>query len=428
MSTTRLRVSSYCKLHLIYSYFLLFLWTRFQKEEIKMQLIEIRPLDSKSKFDLNVFVDVMWKLYDQKKYPTWVPPLRLSVLDNLDVVKNPFYRNSDIQLYLALKNSIPVGRIAAIECRPHNHFHQEKIGFYGFFECEDNQETANALFEAAENWARSRGLTALRGPMNPSTNHECGLLVRGQSHHPYVMTTWNPKYYEALHERAHYKGVKDLLGYYIAADQGKDLPPRVVQIAEEARKSSRIIFRDFDIKNFDSEVEKCFEIYNSAWESNWGFFPMTRDEFFHMAKDMKLILDTRFAYIAEVDGKPAGFNLVLPDVNQILKYIPSGKLFPTGIFKLLLGKKLLKTGRCITLGIKPEYRGAGIFALFSYENFRRAKKAGWIGGEASWILEDNEAMNKPWRDLGAPIYKRWRIYEKSLNCDLNHGSEVIESR
>jgi GNAT superfamily N-acetyltransferase len=161
-------------------------------------------------------------------------------------------------------------------------------------------------------------------------------------------------------------------------------------------------------------VDKCFDVYNSAWEKNWGFFPMTKEEFTFAAKDMKMILDPRMAFMAEVDGKAAGFMLAIPDFNYIFKRIPNGKLFPTGIFKLLIGKKLLKTVRIITLGVKPEFRGTGIFALFTYEAFERAKKFGYVAGEASWILEDNAAMNKPWQDLGAPLYRRWRIYEKAI--------------
>jgi len=127
---------------------------------------------------------------------------------------------------------------------------------------------------------------------------------------------------------------------------------------------------------------------------------------------MKMVLDPEFAFIAEKHGKPAGFMLALPDYNHIFKRIPNGKLFPTGFLKLLLGKKMLKTVRILTLGVKPEFRGSGIFALFTYESFLRAKKRGVLAGEASWILEDNEAMNKPWRDLGCPLYRRWRIYER----------------
>lgn len=378
-----------------------------------MKNITIREVSGKK--GTNEFIDVAWKVYDYSQYPAWVAPLRMSVYENLDTEKNPFYKRATIQLFIAEKEGKIAGRIAAIENKAHNDFHNDQIGFYGFYECIEDQDVANALFFAAENWLKARGLNSMMGPMNPSTNHECGLLVRGQSQHPTCMTTWNPKYYEEQHDRFGLNKAKDLVAYIVAREKNVELPEKVKKYVEKLRsENSRVKFRDFDVKNFASDVDKCFEIYNSAWEKNWGFFPMTHEEFKFAAKDMKMFLDPRMAFIAEVDGKPAGFMLAMPDFNHILKRIPSGKLFPTGIFKLLLGKKLLKSVRIITLGVKPEFQGSGIFALFTYEAFERAHKYGYIAGEASWILEDNVGMNKPWQDMGAPLYRRWRIYEKQL--------------
>jgi GNAT superfamily N-acetyltransferase/predicted metal-dependent hydrolase len=379
-----------------------------------MSKITVREVSGKK--GTNEFVDVLWKIMNSKEHPQWVPPLRMSVYENLDTVKNPFYKRASIAMFIAEKDGKIAGRIAAIENKGHNEFYNDKTGFYGFFECIDDQEVANLLFKTAEDWVKARGLTSMQGPMNPSTNHECGLLVRGQSQHPTIMTTWNPKYYETLHDNYGLTKAKDLVAYIVAREKNVQLPEKVQNYVKKLRaENSRIKFRDFNTKDFPGEVERCFDIYNSAWEKNWGFFPMTKEEFVFSAKDMKMILDPRMAFIAEIDGKPAGFMLAVPDYNYIFKRIPNGKLFPTGIFKLLLGKKLLKSVRIITLGVKPEYRGGGIFALFTFEAFERAHKFGYIAGEASWILEDNEAMNKPWRDLGAPLYRRWRIYEKQLS-------------
>jgi GNAT superfamily N-acetyltransferase len=380
-----------------------------------MSKITIREVSGKK--GTNEFIDVLWKIMSQKEYPQWVPPLRMSVYENLDTVKNPFYKRATIAMFIAEKDDKIVGRIAAVENKGHNDFYKDKTGFYGFFECINDQEVANALFKTAEDWLKNRGLTSMQGPMNPSTNHECGLLVRGQSQHPTIMTTWNPKYYEELHENfGGLTKVKDLVAYIIAREKNVELPEKVQKYVKRLRtQNSHIKFRDFDVKDFAGEVAKSFEVYNSAWEKNWGFFPMTAEEFTFAAKDMKMILDPRMAFIAEINGKVAGFMLAVPDFNYIFKRIPNGKLFPTGIFKMLIGKKMLKTVRIITLGVKPEYRGSGIFALFTYEAFERAYKYGYLAGEASWILEDNEAMNKPWRDMGAPLYRRWRIYEKQLS-------------
>ena len=376
--------------------------------------ITIVALQKEDKRAAKRFIDLPWTIYNSKEHPQWVPPLRVAVRESLDTEKNPFYKRAEIQLFLAEKDGKAVGRIAAIENRGHNEFHADKVGFYGFFEAINDQEVVNALFDSAAQWLKKRGLTCMRGPVNPSTNHECGLLVRGQRQHPTIMTTWNPSYYVELHENAGLKQAKDLVAYFLPTDAGLALPEKVVKYAERIQKQSNLTFRDFDMKNFDREVELCFDSYNSAWEKNWGFVPMTREEFIHMAKDMKMVLDPEFAFIAEKNGKPAGFMLALPDFNHIFKRIRNGRLFPTGIFKILIGRRMLKTVRILTLGVKPEYRGSGIFALFTYESFLRAKRRRLIGGEASWILEDNEAMNKPWRDLGAPLYRRWRLYEREI--------------
>ncbi len=378
-----------------------------------MSNITIREVSGKKGRDQ--FIDVMWKIYNHQEHPQWVPPLRMSVYELIDTEKNPFYKRATIQLYIAEKDGKPVGRIAAIENRAHNEFYNDKTGFFGFFECIDNQEVATLLFQTAEKWVKDRGLASMMGPMNPSTNHECGLLIRGQSQHPTIQTTWNPKYYEALHDAYGLTKAKDLVAYIVVREKGVDLPEKVKKYVQKLRgENSRIKFRDLNVKNFAGEIEACFDIYNAAWEKNWGFFPMTKEEFVFAAKDMKMIMDPRMAFIAEIDGKPAGFMLAVPDYNYIFKHIKNGRLFPTGIFKLLFGKKLLKSVRIITLGVKPEYRGSGIFALFTYEAFERAQKFGYVAGEASWILEDNVAMNKPWQDLGAPLYRRWRIYEKQV--------------
>ena len=378
-----------------------------------MSNIVVREVEGKS--GIREFVDVMWKIYDQKKFPQWVPPLRLSVIEALDTVHNPFYKRADIQLFIAERDGKPVGRIAAVHNKAHNEFHNDKVGFYGFFESIDDQAVADELFSAAASWLKKRGLVQMQGPMNPSTNHECGLLVRGQSQHPTIQTTWNPKYYEELHDRNGLTKAKDLVAYIIAREKNVELPQKVKDhVARLRSQNSNVKFRDFNLKDFKNEVERCFEIYNSAWEKNWGFFPMTKEEFIFAAKDMKMIMDPKMAFIAEVDGKPAGFMLAIPDLNHVFKRIPTGKLFPTGIFKLLIGKKMVKSVRIITFGVKPEFRGTGIFALFTMESFERASKYGYLAGEASWILEDNVEMNKPWVDLGAPLYRRWRIYEKQL--------------
>jgi GNAT superfamily N-acetyltransferase len=375
--------------------------------------LHIVPVESAR--DLRRFIDVPWRVYDREAHPQWVPPLRLLVRDALDTRRNRFYARADRALWLALRGGRPVGRIAAIENRAHNEFHGDRVGFFGFFETLDDQDAATALLDTAAAWLRARGLTVMRGPVSPSTNHECGLLVDGFESHPTFMTSWNPQYYAGLLEGAGLAGVKDLLGYFVPMDDPRfTLPAQFETHARRAMAKQRLTFRDLDMRRWNQEVALCWEVYNAAWEANWGFVPMARDEFEQMAQGLKHIVWPQLAFAAEIDGVPAGVCLAVPDYNQLLKRIPSGRLLPTGLVKILLGRRRLRTARVMMLGVKPQYRASGIFALFTHELYRRGRESGVIGGEASWILEDNELMNRPLRALGLEEYRRWRIFEKPL--------------
>ncbi|HEX8943432.1 MAG TPA: hypothetical protein VF785_09860 [Gemmatimonadaceae bacterium] len=386
----------------------------FISDYIRPVSLEILSVDSSR--DLRRFVDLPWRIYNATDHPQWVPPLRIAVRDALDKKSNPFYRTADRQLFLAMRNGTPVGRIAAIENRAHNEFHNDRVGFFGFFECREDQEAANALFAAAETWLHSRKLDTMRGPMNPSTNHECGMLVGGFRWHPMIMTTWNPPYYSALAEQAGFTKAKDLLAYFFNVDGpgGFQLPARVRLLAERALRGKTLTFRELDLKNFKAEVERCWEIYNSAWESNWGFFPMSHDSFVHEAQVLKYIVNPHFTLMAEVNGEPAGFMIIVPDFHHVYKSIGNGRLLPTGLFKLLAAKPHIRTGRIMILGAKPEYRRRGIFPLFSHELSQRVKTYGVRAAEASWILEDNDRLNHPLESMGAKEYRRWRIYDRPV--------------
>jgi GNAT superfamily N-acetyltransferase len=368
-----------------------------------------------TKRDFKRFIELPWQIYDPKTYPKWIPPLRLMVMDGLDTKKNPFYKRAAREMFLAVRDGKVVGRIAAIENRAHNAFHEDKVGFFGFFEAFDDQEAANALFDVAARWLRQRGLDTMRGPMSPSTNHETGLLVRGFRFEPTIMTAWNPRYYGALCEKAGLVKARDLLAYFLPMNDNRfSLPEQFEQHASRARSRTNLTFRDVDLKHFTRELEICWDIYNSAWEKNWGFIPMSKEEFVYMAKEMKMLIVPQFAFVAEVDGVAAGFMLVLPDFNQVFKHIPDGKLLPTGIFKLLFGKRKLRSGRIILLGVKPEYRSRSIFQLFAHEVFRRGREFGAVGAEASWILEDNALILRPLEAMGAKEYRRWRVYDRAI--------------
>lgn len=222
---------------------------------ISIDSVTLRVVAGKS--GINEFIDVQWQIYQSLPKSEWIPPLRMSVYENLDTVKNPFYQRASYQLFIAEQNGKPVGRIAAIENRGHNEFHQDHTGFFGFFECINDSYVSNALFTAAEKWLKDRGLTSMMGPMNPSTNHECGLLIDGFEHPPTIMTTWNPDYYQNLLQQFSLEKEKDLRAYWIANEKISSLPERVKLFIDRLRKKITYQFRDFSSNDFTGEVDRC---------------------------------------------------------------------------------------------------------------------------------------------------------------------------
>jgi hypothetical protein len=359
-------------------------------------------------------VDAAWRVHDQPVSAGWIPPLRAVVRDGLDQSGNPFYRQAERALFIAKRNGRAIGRVAAIENRWHNDHHDDRIGFFGFFDCRDDQEAANGLFERVERWLGDRGLNSVRGPVSPSMNHECGVLVDGFELPPVIMTPWNPSYYDPLIGRAGYARARDLLGYRLPAADEYTFPDRVLKIAERVLQRTRLVFREWDFKTMEKEVRNALELYCDAWDGNWGFVPPSWEEFWHIAKDLKSVLHPDFAFVAELDGKTVGFIMIARDVNRVLRRIPSGRLWPWNIARLLIGLPKVLSGRIVLLGLRREYQNRGFFQLFALEIARRATKIRAEGAEASWILEDNESLTAPLDRLGLEPCKRWRIYEKSL--------------
>ena len=368
------------------------------------------------------FVDAAWRVHDQPVSSGWIPPLRLVVRDGLDQRGNPFYQQAERALFIAKRNGGTVGRVAAIENRSHNDHHDDRVGFFGFFDCRDDQEAANGLFERAEEWLGDRGMTSVRGPVSPSMNHECGVLVDGFDLPPLIMTPWNPSYYGPLIERAGYIRARDLVGYHLPAGNELAVPDRVRRLAERTLQRTRLVFREWDFGTMEEEVRDAFELYCEAWEGNWGFVPPSWEDFWHIAKDLKSVLHPDFAFVAELDGKTVGFIMILRDMNRVLRRIPSGRLWPWNIARLLLGLPKILSGRIVAFGLKREYRNRGFFPLFAFEVARRAQKIGAEGAEASWILEDNESLVAPLEGMDLEPHKRWRIYEKSLEARPLAGS------
>ncbi|HOV98472.1 MAG TPA: hypothetical protein PK595_02740 [Bacteroidota bacterium] len=372
-----------------------------------MDDIVIRPVSTKR--DIRTFIQFPWKIYAD--YPAWVPPLLSDRRKIMDKQKNPFYKHADAEFFIAERDGIIVGRIAAIINYNHNKIHNENVGFWGFFESINDQAVATALFETAKNYVKERGATAFRGPLNPSVNDDLGLLIEGFDLSPAVMMPYNPPYYIPLVESYGFHKAKDLYAFSLNQDEVySEKLERVYQIVKE---KGRISFRSIDMKHFDEEVERFKRIYNKAWEKNWGAVPMTDEEMDALAADLKLIVEPELVIFAEKEGETIGVGLTVPDINIALKYNKHGYLL-TGIYHLITKKKKINQARILVLGVLPEYLKTGAAAALFYETAIRSKKLGIYYGEASWILEDNEPMVRAAEALNAKISKRYRIYEMSL--------------
>ncbi len=362
-----------------------------------------------SKQDVNTFIRFLWKIY--KDYPAWVPPLMMDRKKLMDKERNPFYKHTDVEFYLAEHEGEVVGRIAALINHNHNKEHTENIGFFGFFECINDQSVADALFDKAKEYLLAHGVTAMRGPANPSVNDEYGLLVEGFDISPTVLMTYNPPYYVELIEKYGFKKAKDLFAYFL--DQSKVYTDRFNRAHELVKKRQKISFRTFDPKHFTEEVERVKAVYNKAWSKNWGAVPMTDEEMDALAADLKPVLVPELIIFAEKEGKTIGFALSLPDINVALKYNKNGFLLP-GLYHLMTKKKKIDLVRVIVLGVLPEYLNTGAAAALFYETAVNAKKLGYKYGEASWILEDNERMVRSAEAMLGIINKRYRIYERNF--------------
>jgi GNAT superfamily N-acetyltransferase len=366
--------------------------------------VEVNAIGGKA--ELKAFIELPYALY--RNDPFWVPPLRIAVKELLDRKKHPFYTNAEAEFFLARRNGEVVGRVAAIIDRAHNRFHEEEAGFFGFFECIDDPGVAQALLTRARGWVDQRGAKFLRGPVSPSTNYECGMLIDGFDSSPMVMMPYNPRYYPGLMDRVGLAKSKDLLAY-VSHAQRIDMK-KIGRVADKVLATSGVTVRPINMKDFDAEVGRVWEVYSRAWSRNWGFVPMSREEFQAMGKEMKQILKPELVLIGEVEGRMVGFALALPDVNYALKPA-GGSLLPTGLLKILYYQRLIKSVRVLALGVEERYRSSGVGAAFYATLVRNARKLGYGDCEMSWILEDNTLMNRALEVMGARRYKTYRIYD-----------------
>jgi GNAT superfamily N-acetyltransferase len=373
--------------------------------------VQIAPVRGAS--DREAFIRFPYALY--RHDPHWVPPLEMERKDFLDPKKNPWFEFGEVELFLARRGGEVVGRIAAVKDPRYNEYHGTTWGFFGLFDCVNEAGIARGLFDAACAWLKARGFTQVLGPASFSSNYEFGMLVEGFDSSPAVMMPYNPGYYPGLLEACGFHKAKDLFAFELSASATP--PEKVVRIAEKMRKREGITVRPVRMQELAKEIALIKDIYNAAWERNWGFVPMTEHEFDHLARELKAIVRPELVLIAEVKGEPVAFSMTLPDANFALK-AAGGRLtrygLPIGLAKLVLASRRIERLRLITLGIKEGYRRRGLDAILYLDTLRTAHRLGYRGGEISWTLEDNHLVNRAIESMGGQRSKTYRIYEKAL--------------
>ena len=373
-----------------------------------MSKLNLVKVDSKK--DFKRFIDFPYLLY--KGVENYVPPLKMDQKNILNREKHPFYKKAEMEMFLVEDERGDVlGRIAAIHNHVHQEYYKDDTGYFGFFECVNDLEVSNMLISAAEEWLKKRGLKRCLAPMDPSTNYVCGLLIEGFQYPPSIMMPYNMDYYQHLIESAGYKKGKDLLSFLVTRESVK--LNRVRKLTDMLMKREKLSVRTIDMKNLKKEIELAFEIYNDAWSKNWGFVPMSDIEIEQLAKEVKPVCDPDLILFLEKDGEAIGFLFAMPDLNIIIKDL-KGKLFPSGIFKLLFGKGKINKMRVIAMGLKQKYQNLGLPVVLYKETIERGLKKGYVAAEMSWVLEDNARMVKAALGLGGVVDKKYRIYEKNL--------------
>ncbi len=373
----------------------------------------VEVVDPANRRALIEFVRMPWRVYRYDNH--WVAPIVVDHLQFLRPEKNPFFSHAD-GVYFLLRDAKgrAQGRIAITIDHAYEEFHGEKMGAFGFFETVKDYAVAKELLNAGEQWLRERGIEVMRGPLSFSTNHECGLLIEGFNEDPVIMMPYNPPYYKDFLERYGFTKAKDLYAYWF--EIWRDVPSQVLNLAEKLQKRYGFKIRKANVRRFNEELERFITVYNDAWEANWGFVPLKREEVVHMAKRLKPLVVPDLALIAEkADGEPVAVSLSLPDYNQVFKRM-KGSLFPLGIFKFYLYSRHITQGRLVALGVRKAFRNKGLELLLSLHSLEAGRKRGYHGGELSWTLEDNHAINSFIEKLGGRLYKRYRIYEMTLKA------------
>jgi len=373
------------------------------------QSIIIRAIETKQ--DLRKFINFPYALY--KKSETWVPPL-LITQKQLFNKNHLFWKKNPHQFFLAFKGTKCVGRIAAFINQEHNTFFKKQDGFFGFLEAENDFNIFRLLLQEAEDFTAKFNCEQIIGPMNPTIHDELGILVKGFEFPPYFMLTHNFNYYDKFILSNGFLKLKDFYSYKLKSAQYQP-SEKMIRVGTMIKTKHNIRIREAKMKDYFAELQILHSIYNDAFRDHWGFVPIKKEAFQLLAKDMKVIIDPRMVLIAEIDENPIAFLLCLPNLNEILIKIKNGRLFPFGIFKILLARKKLKSARIITVAVKKAYQHLGLGSLMYPEIMQRGLQYNYSDCELSWVVDDNLVMNQLAKHIGAEPYKTYRLYTKLVD-------------
>ncbi|OQX29773.1 MAG: hypothetical protein B0D92_02005 [Spirochaeta sp. LUC14_002_19_P3] len=367
-----------------------------------------------TKKDIKEFIRLPYGVYRGKgeRYDAWVPPLDLDIRHIMDR-KNPIYDHTEGKFWLVRENGKTLGRIAAFIDRNFIEFQKTKTGFFGFFECYNHQEAANALFAEAEKWLKAKGMEKTLGPVNGSTNYQLGNQIDSFDEMPVIEMPYSAPFYGKLIEEYGFVKARDLYSYRMNVSEN-DLSEKFYRVSAIAAERNGIKIRLANMRNWDAEVAIVKEIWEDAWHDNWGFTPWYEPEFKAMAKNLKLVMIPELTYIAEINGEAVGFCFPIPDVNFAFHRI-NGKLFPTGIFHLLSARKKSKNLRVAAFGVKKRFQNKGVDSIM----IAKLRKDGLATnhlyiGEFSWILDTNYPLRNLLEKWGCERYRTHRVYEKNL--------------
>jgi hypothetical protein len=368
--------------------------------------LTIRPVQTRA--EQRRFVRLPWAIY--RDDPCWMPPVIASQEELLNFRPHPFYERSRCRSFLATRGGRDVGRITAIVNAGHIERYREQRGFFGFFECEDDVEAAGGLFSAARGWLRDQGMTSVRGPVNPSLNYECGLLIEGFDTPPFFMMTHNRPYYARLVEASGFGKIEDLYAFWGRTSMLSSLDSKLGSMVEGVRERFGVTVRPLDRSRFDDEVRMFLDIYNSSLGGTWGFVPLSAAEIKHMAASLRHLIVPELALVAEVNGTPIGSIFCLLDYNPRIKAI-NGRLFPFGFLRLLWNKRGIKRMRVISTNVVPEYQAWGVGLVLTAALVKPVLDWGMEEAEFSWVLESNYLSKRTLERGGAIVTKKYRIYQ-----------------